>query len=179
MRTDLNLMQICAELRTNYGDMFKTALAVGLSVDFIEKWKKDDAEAREQVDEAQRVGRMGLASVLIDRAVNGTVEDVYHRGEVVGQKIVRSDMLLVKAVEAYDTDFKKGGDGSGGVHVNVQVNNMPRASNFAEWLDMKARTLSDRADEKAALAAPAPAIPEVLQGVYVVNSVEEPPKLHW
>lgn len=179
MRTDLNLMQICAELRTNYGDMFKSAMAVGLSVDFIEKWKKDDATAREQIDEAQRVGRMGLASVLIDRAVNGVEEDVWFKGEAVGTKIVRSDMLLVKAVEAYAPEFKKGGDGAGGVHVNVQVNNMPRASNFAEWLDMKARTLQDRADEKA-LAAPPVQIPEALTGVYVVNSVEEAPaKLHW
>lgn len=179
MRTDLKLMQICAELRDNYGDMFKVAKTVGLSVDFINKWMRDDKEALEQIEEAQRVGRMGLASVLIDRAVNGVEEDVYYKGEVVGTKVNRSDTLLVKAVEAYNPEFKKGSDSNGGVQVNVQVNNMPRANNFAEWLDMKARTLQDRADEKAGIL-PAPTVPEALQGVYVVNSVEDStPKLHW
>lgn len=153
----------------NHGDLFRAARNAGLSIDFLTKWMRDDPKAAEEITEAQRVGYMGLESVLIDRAVHGVEKGVYYKGEVVGYETQYSDSLLIKALEARVPAYKKGEAGAGGVQVNVQVNNMPRAETYDEWLNMKQRTLEDRASEAKALPAPGPRVPEVLTGDYVVK----------
>lgn len=168
MRTDEKLAEICDELRRNCGDVHSAARVCGVSPDFLFKWMRDDKVAAEQIEEAKRVGYLMIESAMIDRAVHGIDKAVYYKGAVVGYDKQYSDSLLVKLAEARLPEFKKG-EGGGGVQVNVQVNNMPRANNFDEWLAMKQRTLTDRAKEQAALPAPTQ-VPEILQGVYVVRA---------
>lgn len=168
MRTDEKLAEICENLRIRHGDLFAACRAVGLSANFVQKWMKDDEKAAAEIREAQHLGYMSLESVLIDRAVHGVEEEVWHRGEVVGTKTVRSDALLVKAVEARVPAYNKRAEGGGNVAVNVQIANiMPRAENYSQWLEMKTRTLSDRAAENDPPRLSV-GVPEILQGDYVV-----------
>lgn len=167
MRTDENLQTLCDSLRTSYGDFHASCRKAGLSVDFVCNWIKDDSIAAEQIQEAQRVGYMGLESVAIQRGAHGVEEDVYFKGQVVGQKRVYSDSLLSKVMDARIPAYKKG-DAANSNTFNgpTQINIMPRAENFDQWLEMKNATLKQRAADKLALSAPTK-VPDILQGDYV------------
>lgn len=165
MRTDENLKQICDLLQQNMGDLHAAARGVGLSPHFISTWMRDDEVAAKDIAEAQRVGWMGLESEAIRRGVLGVEEDVYYKGEVVGQKVAYSDGLLTKMLEARVPAFKKGEQGSSTFNGPTQINIMPRAANYDEWLAMKKTTLEER--EQAALPPPSAQVPEILQGDYV------------
>jgi hypothetical protein len=163
MRTDDNLEALCARLNYNCGDLHEAARYVGLSPHFVFTWIKEDAVAADKIREAQRVGHLGIESELIRRAVTGVEEDVYFKGEVVGTRVVRSDGLLGKLAEAKLADFKKGDEGARMANYgNMQINIMPRAANYEEWLEMKNRTLADR-DKETALALPAPVDAEYVE----------------
>jgi len=171
MRTEEKLAQICEELTHNMGDMHKAARRCGVSPQFLFQWMKDDPETAARVEEAQRVGYAGLESVAIQRAVHGVEEDVYYKGVVVGTKVNYSDSLLGKLLEARVPAFKKGESGNT-FNGPTQINIMPRADNFEQWLEMKNRTLADQAEAKAQKALPKPVpegekVPEILQGEYV------------
>lgn len=155
MRTDEKLTEICERLHINCGDVHEAARWCGVSPAFIFSWIKDDKVAAEQVREAQRVGYSGLESEAIRRAVVGVQENVYYKGEVVDTKTVYSDGLLSKVMEARLPDYKKGDGGSTLVNFgNMQINSMPRASNYDEWLAMRDTTLARRDAESKALPAP-------------------------
>lgn len=166
MRTDENLKIICDQLRQNYGDLHASARRAGLSLDFITNWIKDDQEAAKEIEEAQRVGYMGLESVAIARGVHGVQEDVFYKGEVVGQKTNYSDTLLSKVMDARIPAYKKGSEGGNTFTGPTQINIMPRAENFDQWLEMKRTTLADRAEQKLIAAQPVK-VPEILQGDFV------------
>jgi hypothetical protein len=164
MRTDANLRTICDTLQKNCGDLHEAARAAGLSPNFIMQWLRDDPEATKLVDEAQRVGWLRLESVAIKRATEGVEHDVYYKGDVVGQKTEYSDSLLVKVMEARIPAYKKG-DGGNTFNGPTQVNIMPRAENFDEWLAMKDTVLQRRA--VAELPAPSALLPDILVGDYI------------
>ena len=152
MRTDEKLQLVCQALRTNYGDMHGAARYAGISPDFLLNWCRDDKVAAEAVKEAQRIGWMGLESVLIDRGVNGTQKQVWYKGEVVGFETEYHHNLLLKAIEARVPAYKKGeSSGIGTVNGNVYVAQMPRASNYEEWVQM--RTVEE---QRVAGSLPAP-----------------------
>lgn len=160
MRNEMTLNALCDELTRNCGDELAACKAVGVSLIFVQQWRKDDAKVNERLTEAARVGTQGLVSAAIQRAVHGVEEDVYFKGIVVGQKTVYSDGLLQTLLKAKVPEFAKDAEG-GGVQVNVNVANvMPRAASYEQWLEMKARTL----DAKPAEALPAP---EVIDAEYV------------
>lgn len=166
MRTDDNLKAICDNLRSSFGDFHASCRAAGLSVDFVCGWIKDDTVAAQAIEEAQRVGYMGLESVAIKRAVHGVEKAVYYKGEVVGYDTNYSDGLLVKVMETRIPAYKKGEAGNNTFNGPTQINIMPRAENFDQWLEMKNATLKQRAADKLALSAPTK-VPEILQGDYV------------
>jgi hypothetical protein len=166
MRTDAKLKEICDQLSQAHGDLHTTARRCGVSPQFIMQWIKDDTEAAKQIEEAQRVGYMGLESAAIQRAVHGVEEDVFYKGEVCGTKTNYSDTLLSKLLEARVPAFKKGEQSTNTFNGPTQINIMPRAETYDQWLEMKKTTLDDRAKQKA-LAAPAAQVPEILQGDYV------------
>lgn len=154
MRNEITLSAIASELQRNCGDTLAACKAVGVSLIFVNQWRKDDKAVDEQLLEAERVGVQGLYSAAIRRGVEGVTEDVWYKGEVVGAKQVYSDGLLNTLLAAKLQDFKKGADGLG-VQVNVQVANlMPRAETYDQWLTMKAQTLTLPPPSDAAIAAP-------------------------
>lgn len=166
MRTDENLKALADKLQQNCGDLYDACKSVGVSVGFLTKWMADDPEACKILEEAQRVGWMGLESVAIKRAVVGEEKGVYFKGEKIGTEKVTSDALLSKIMEARIPAYQKKSDAGGGATFNgpTQINMMPRAENFEEWLAMKDATLERRA--QAALPAPVK-VPEILQGDFV------------
>lgn len=166
MRTDAVLKEICDSLRMTCGDFHGSCRRAGVSVDFVTKWIKDDQEAAREIEEAQRVGYMGLESAALQRGVHGIDKAVYYKGEVVGYEKQYSDSLLVKMMEARIPAYKKGEAANNNTFNGpTQINIMPRAENFEQWLEMKKSTLADRAAAKA--LEHKPKVPEILQGEYV------------
>jgi hypothetical protein len=141
MRNETTLNALVQELQSNCGDELAACKAVGVSLLFVNQWRKDDKKVDEVLREAAHVGTQGLVSEAIRRAVHGYEKDVFYKGVRVGASTEYSDSLLAKLLEAKRDEFKKGSDG--GVQVNVNVANvMPRASSYQEWLAMKDKTLN-------------------------------------
>lgn len=141
MRTEFTLAALENELQRNCGDDLAAARAVGVSLIFVNTWRKDDREVDNRLIEAARVGTQGLVSAAIQRAVHGVEEDVYYKGAVVGQKTNYSDGLLQTLLKAKVPEFAK--DSENGVSVQVNVANiMPRADNYEQWLAMKSQTIN-------------------------------------
>lgn len=164
MRTDAKLKEICDNLRMTCGDLHGSARRAGVSVDFVTNWMRDDREAAEEIEEAQRVGYMALESAAIQRAVHGIEKGVYYKGEKVDTQLEYSDSLLGKLLEARVPAYSKKGDGGNTFNGPTQINIMPRAETFDQWLEMKKATLADR--EAKALPSPVK-VPEILQGEFV------------
>lgn len=143
MRTDQTLEGLCDTLSHNGGDVHDAARMNGVSPAFVYKWIKDDKVAAEAIQEAQRIGYGALESEAIRRAMRGVEEDVWFKGERVGTKTTYSDGLLGKVMEARIPEYSKQKDG--GNHISVlanQINIMPRANSYEEWLGMKDATLN-------------------------------------
>lgn len=155
MRTEMTLSLLVSELQSNCGDMLSACQRVGVSLIFVNQWRKDDKIIDEQLREAERVGVQGLVSEAIRRAVHGTEKGVYYKGAKVDTELQYSDGLLQTLLKAKIPEFAKDAEGSN-VHLNVNIANvMPRATNYDEWLSMKQATL---APPPEALPAPDPQV---------------------
>lgn len=165
MRTATTLSALIAELSANCGDMFEACRTVMVSTMFVTQWRKDDKEVDAQLREAERVGAMRLESEAIRRAVHGVKKGVYYQGDRVDEETVYSDTLLQVVMKANIAKYATGGD-SGGNTFNgpTQINIMPRADNYGDWLAMK-----DATNARRALPAAAPAI-ETADFVEIPNS---------
>lgn len=169
MRTEEHLRVITDALQQNCGDMHAACRSAGLSPFFVTTWCRDDPETARAIDEAQRVGWLGLESEAIRRGVHGVNEDVYYKGEVVGYKTNYSDTLLGKLLEARAPAFKKGEAANNVFNGPTQINLMPRAETYEDWLAMKDKTLERRAHREA-VPAPLDAalqLPDILVGEFV------------
>lgn len=148
MRNEATLQALERELQSNCGDDLAAARAVGVSLIFVNQWRKDDKVTDARLTEATQVGVQGLYSAAVRRGVHGVEKPVWYKGAVVGYETAYSDGLLTTLLKGKLDDFKKQEEG-GGVNVNVNVANlMPRAKDYGEWLAMKHDTF------KAALPAP-------------------------
>lgn len=155
MRTQEKLDTILSTLQGNCGDEFAACRAAGISLLFLKQWMRDDADVAKQVSEAKTCGYMGLESEAIRRAVLGTKKGIYYQGEEIAQETVYSDGLLTKLLTAKLPEYAKGEGGPGtAIQINGgQVNIMPRAASYDEWLAMKDSTIAH-----AALPAPVPSL---------------------
>jgi hypothetical protein len=157
MRTDAVLETIVQRLQVNCGDRYDACRQANVSMVFLEQWVKDDQDVAARVREAERVGAYALESEAIRRAVHGEEKGVYFKGERVGTEYNRSDGLLSKLLEGRLPErYKKGAEQQGGITINggqAQINIMPRAANYDEWLSMKESTLALRARQET-LPAP-------------------------
>ena len=169
MRNETTLAAIERELQRNCGDALAAAKAVGVSLLFVNQWRKDDKEVNERLTEAERVGAQGLVSAAIQRAVHGVEKGVYFKGVRVDTETVYSDGLLQTLLKAKVPEFSKDSEGTGGVHVNVNVANvMPRATTYEQWLEMKTQTLErPSAEAVAAHQLMAPDSSEVIEAEYI------------
>ena len=141
MRTEETLARLCEQLQLNCGDTLAAARACGVSLIFVNQWRKDDPDANERLTEAALVGTQGLVSEAIRRAVHGVDKGVYYKGELVDTQKEYSDSLLTTLLKAKVDDFKGSDSSTPQLTVNI-ANLMPRAANYDEWLAMKDRTLA-------------------------------------
>jgi hypothetical protein len=114
---------------------------------FVRQWMKDDKDVAEVITEAERVGAMSLQSAAIKRAVHGVEKGVYFKGERVDTEIQYSDGLLTTLLKGRLPEiYGPEGDGKTGNTFNgpTQINIMPRAENYEDWLRMKDATLERR-----------------------------------
>lgn len=142
MRTDEKLEELKERLQHNCGDIHEAARYCGVSAHFVYSWMKDDPVANEALNEAKRIGYGAIESELIRRAVKGVEEDIYYKGEVVGYKTVYSDGLLSKLAEAKLPEFNKQESSGANFYGPTQINVMPRADTYEEWLAMRDATLN-------------------------------------
>lgn len=155
MRSEMTLALLETQLQSNCGDILAACRSVGVSLVFVNQWRKDDSKVHERLTEAERVGTQGLISAAIQRGVHGVEKGIYYKGERVDSERVYSDTLLTTLLKAKVPEFAKdgeGGGGGGGVTVNI-ANIMPRATNYDEWLAMKQNTL----------APPVQALPQIVE----------------
>lgn len=142
MRTEATLEILESELQRNCGDILAACRSAGVSLVFVEQWRKDDKKVAERLLESERVGTQGLVSAAIQRGVHGVDKGVYYKGELVDTEKVYSDSLLTTLLKAKVPEFAKDAEGGGGgVTVNI-ANIMPRADNYEQWLSMKQATLA-------------------------------------
>jgi DNA-binding transcriptional regulator YdaS (Cro superfamily) len=105
MRNEMTLDALVTELTRNCGDELAACKTVGVSLLFVNQWRKDDAKVDAALTEAANVGTQGLVSAAIQRAVHGIQMDVYYKGEVVGQQTEYSDGLLTTLLKAKRPEF--------------------------------------------------------------------------
>lgn len=154
-RSEMTLSALIAALMANCGDLFDACRQARVSPMFVAQWRKDDKEVHQQVSEAERVGALAIESEAIRRAVRGVDKAVWYKGEECGTETVYSDGLMQTVLKARLPD-RYGGTGEGGGNTFINhgnVNMMPRAENYADWLKMRDLT-SLSATELAALPAP-------------------------
>jgi hypothetical protein len=149
VRTQQKLDALIAELTANCGDMYEACKSTGMSLQFVSQWRKDDSKTDAEIREAINLGTMRIESAAIKRAVEGVEEDIYYQGDIVGSKTVYSDglhALLLKGrmAEVYGKDAGNSNTFNGPTQINV----MPRAEDYSQWLEMK------RLAETKALPAP-------------------------
>jgi len=104
---------ITAEAVNNYfsllalkGQPRYAAMMCGIEPCRINAMCKDDDEMAIRKMDALEEYKELIGMELHRRAVDGVVEDIYHNGRVVGQKVVASDRLLLALAKAHDPKFR-------------------------------------------------------------------------
>lgn len=143
VRTPETLDALEEALVLNKGDMLSACQSLGFKcpVSAVVIWMEDDPEVAGRLKKAQLIGWSTLESEAHRRAVQGVEEAVYYQGEVVGYKTVYSDGLLMQMLKARVPAYKPDGEGS---RAMVQVNIVPRADSYEDWLRMKQVTLQNK-----------------------------------
>ncbi|MBF0434622.1 MAG: helix-turn-helix domain-containing protein [Magnetococcales bacterium] len=72
----------------------KAAEFAGCHRPHINYWRKSDPAFAQAFQEALEAGADVLEDAAFTRAVEGVIEDVYHQGRVVGQRVAYSDDML-------------------------------------------------------------------------------------
>jgi hypothetical protein len=146
LRTDTKLAELVHALQGNCGDLYDACRQCAVSLIFVRTWMKDDKDVHAAIVEAERVGALALQSAAIQRAVHGVEKGVYFKGERVDTEIQYSDGLLTTLLKGRLPEVF-GKEAEGGLSIagnNVQVNIMPRANSYDEWLAMRDSTLNKR-----------------------------------
>lgn len=156
VRTDETLEALERALIENHGHVGDACKACGLGglIGQVHLWAENDPEVKERIRLAQMIGWSTLEGEAIRRAVHGVEEDVYFKGEVVGTKTVYSDGLLAQMLKARVPGYKEDASVKG---PTVQVNIVPRAESYEEWIAMRERTLK---------ITHSPQVPNVIEGEF-------------
>lgn len=167
-------------MQANCGDLYDASRQSGVSLIFVRQWMKDDKDVAAQLIEAERVGAMALQSEAIRRAVIGEEKGVYYKGERVDTEIVKSDGLLTTLMKGRIPElFGKEAEAGNTFNGPTQINIMPRADNYEQWLAMKDATLTrrDTLDKTDAniIDVTAEPVPQLIDARDFVAAVMAPP----
>jgi hypothetical protein len=145
-RTPEVLEQIELAIADNHGSIARAARQLATSPTYIRQWMQTDPEVASRLRTAQMIGHASLEDVAIERAVHGVEEDIFYQGEVVGQKTNYSDGLLQTLLKARITEYQADASTTA---VQVNVNLMPRAESYEEWLVQREQALQLPAPQEA------------------------------
>lgn len=146
-----------------HGDLPTACRRIRVPIRQVHMWAAADPEAYNRIREAQMLGWQSLESVAYKRAVKGVTEDVYYQGLVVGQRKVYSDGLLSQLLKARVPGYQSPDAAPAQSRLQVNVNVMPRATTYEEWVAQRQHTLALR-DRPAGA---------VVEGEVVMGRVED------
>jgi hypothetical protein len=127
------------EILSQTGQVTKAAQAVGYtSTNSLHALRREDEDFAEQWDEAIEAAKDSLESEAIRRAMEGTMEPTYYKGEVVGYHPKYSDQLLMFVLRKLDPSYRDTNNG-GSMNINFGVAVLPMTAKSEE--DWEARAV--------------------------------------
>lgn len=117
------------------GKVNDSAHAAGFTTTvFLHKLRKEDEDFAEAWDLAVHAAADMLEAEAHRRAVDGTMEPVFYKGEVVGHKVNYSDALLLAMLRAARPDKYNRGGGDTNVNVKFGIAVLPMTNqNEDDW----------------------------------------------
>jgi len=124
-----------AALAKTGGRVMESAKAVGYTdTSALQKFRRENEEFAEEWDHAVDAGTDILVDEAVRRAVEGTHDPQYYKGEVVGYKLNYSDSLLMFILRANRPDQYREAAPGGETNINFGIAVLPMtAPNDAEW----------------------------------------------
>lgn len=126
------------------GNVTYSAKCAGVSTTTVYRWQKKDPDFKEQYAIADQAHLDYMELEAQRRAVEGTTEDVYYQGEVVGQKTNYSDTLLRFILEGKDparygktNKIEVNNNGGGKVQVNFGIPELSQEIDTEEVIDVE------------------------------------------
>lgn len=142
IRSSVKFKKFFEELR-KHGTMSKAARSAGFKPGVVYALKSSNAAFAALCEEAAAESGDSLEYEAFRRAVHGDVEDIYWQGQVVGQKVVKSDKLLDKLLTAAKKE-KYGNHSKVDVNVNETHNiNISLEQAKSELLEKLAKIQTD------------------------------------
>lgn len=133
----------------SHGDMTSACRMLNTSPRNVAQWRQADPEVDARLREAQMIGWASLENAAYERAVVGVDVPIYQKGELVGYRKEYSDGLLAQMLKARVPGY--GGEEAAARALTVNVNLMPRASSYEEWVGHREHVLNSekaKIDEK-------------------------------
>jgi hypothetical protein len=130
-RTQEALALLEAAIASNHGDIATAARSLGVDPRHVHMWMLAEPEAATAIKAAQLVGYASIESAAIRRAVHGVERPVYYKGNICGYQTEYSDGLMATVLKARVPGYNPEQVHSHSHMVNVNL--MPRASNYEEW----------------------------------------------
>ena len=124
--TNQKKRKVLEYMRTTGGNQAAAAAKVGVSPATINYHAKNDPAFKEALLMAKLEAMHDVEEQITKRGIEGVDEDVYFKGEVVGQKKVYSDTLLMERARALDPT-KYGKKTSMDINANVTVEHKARS----------------------------------------------------
>ncbi len=140
--------------RTN--NITLSAKAVGYAdTTYLRRLKKQDKDFAERWEMAQFAATDMLLDEARRRALEGVVEEIYYKGEVVGEKLVYSDSLIMFLIRGQHPDkYGLGVGKGGGTQINFGVAILPmQAANEQAWEE---RTIEMHERQEVIILEPKP-----------------------
>lgn len=116
------------------GNVMASSAAVGYANPaFLMKCRREDEDFAEEWDQAVEAGGAVLESELLRRGVEGVLDPVFYKGEIVGYKNVYSDTLLLAAIKKVNPAYRDSRTG-GDMNINFGIAVLPMtAKNDDDW----------------------------------------------
>jgi hypothetical protein len=121
----------------NCGLFNRSCASVGMPIKRFNKYRDEYPELEVLVQEARQHYRELLQMVVHNRAVHGTLKDVYYKGEVVGEEVVHHDRLLEIHIKRHCPEYRENTNAAG-VNLNAGVLVIQQSDlSKEEWLQKK------------------------------------------
>lgn len=148
VRVNNEMKERYIQLVAETGLLAKSAIALGSTRESMDYHRSKDPVFAEAVQEALEVFRDGLEQEIVRRAVQGTDEDVYYQGSVVGQKKNYSDYLLLALMKRHRPDqWKENAGGGQTVNAGVLVVNNSTKQDQGSWEEKYGQKTVEVVDE--------------------------------